>query len=124
LTHDVIVCFDTMAESASYTQLPRPRGGSFTMLRRVLEAAPVAALLAIAVAQPSAEAMGVPPAQSSDTLVLVARDRDRGDGRDSRRHHRRDNRDRWFGFGRPYAYGDYGDCGGLRWRRYRQCRER
>ena len=105
------------------------------MLRRVFEAAPVAALLAIAVAQPSAEAMGVPPAQSNDTLVLVGRDGDRGDRRDSRRHHRLDNRDRWFGFGRPYPQRDSGDCGRLRrravetdsdywWRRYRQCRER
>jgi hypothetical protein len=101
----------------------------------VLEAAPLAALLAIAVAQPSAAAMGVPPPQSNDALVLVGRDGDRGDRRDSRRHHRLDNRDRWFGFGRPYVRGDNGDCGWLRrratetdstywWRRYRQCRER
>jgi hypothetical protein len=102
------------------------------MLRRVWEVAPIAALLAIAVPLSSAEAMAVPPPQSDDALVLVGRDSDRRDGRESRRHHRRDNRDRWFGFGRPHAYGD---CGWLRrravetdssywWRRYRECRGR
>jgi hypothetical protein len=103
------------------------------MLGRVMGAVPLAALLAIAV--PQAEAMGVPSLQSHDALVFVGRDGDRRDGRESRRHHRRDNRDRWFGFGRPYVFDRYRDCGWLRrravetdsshwWRRYRECRAR
>ena len=143
------------------------------MFRRVVGVAPIAALLAIGVPQPSADAMmGVPTQQSDDATVLV-RERHRGggggghhrgggghrsehrggesrghhserrggddgrrafrdNGREFRRHHRGDDRDREFGFGRPY-YDDYGDCGWLRrraietgssywWRRYRECR--
>jgi hypothetical protein len=136
------------------------------MLRRVVEAAPIAVLLAIGIPQPRADAMGVPYLKPDDGTVLVRenerrrsegssrgehRSRDDGrhfrsddgrrafreDGRDRReffRHHRRDDRDRWFGFGRPYLFDDdYGDCGWLRrraietgssywWRRYRECR--
>jgi hypothetical protein len=127
------------------------------MFRRVVEVAPIAALLAIGVPQPSADAMSVPSLKSEEATVLVGeRERrggdrgerrrggdddgrrrvfrhDDGDRREFRRHHRRDDRDRWFGFGRPYYYGDYGDCGWLRrraietgssywWRRYRDCR--
>ena len=108
------------------------------MLRRVLEVALIAALLAIGVPQPGAEAMGMVSQQPGDALMLVGsegRGRDDGarsrrdDGRGFFRHHRLDNRDRWFGFGRPYP----ADCGWLRrraietdssywWRRYRECR--
>jgi hypothetical protein len=88
-------------------------------------------LEAVPVPQSSAEAMGVPRPQSDDALVLV----ERRDGRESRRHHRRDNRNRWLGFGRRYVIGDYRDCGWLRrravetdssywWRRYRESRAR
>ena len=121
------------------------------MFRRVVGVAPIAALLAIGVPQPSADAMGVPSQRSDDATLLVAErggesrghhsERRGGDdgrrafrdnGREFRRHHRGDDRDREFGFGRPY-YDDYGDCGWLRrraietgssywWRRYRECR--
>ena len=108
------------------------------MFRKVVEVAPIAALLAIGVPQPSTEAMAVPSQRSDDATVLVAErgGESRGDRRGSEsrghRHHRGDNRDRWFGFGRPY---DAGDCGWLRrraietdsnywWRRYQDCRGR
>jgi hypothetical protein len=54
------------------------------MLRRIVEVAPVAALLAIATPQPSAQAMGVPTLQSDEAIVLVGEDLRRGKGKGSR----------------------------------------
>ena len=114
------------------------------MLRRVVEAAPIAALLALAMPQPSADAMGVPYLKRDEATVLIGeRERrhgdrgerrgggDRGDrghfrsdrGDDGRRAFREDRRefrrhhrrdDRDRWFGFGRPYDDFGDCGWLR----------
>jgi len=51
------------------------------MLRRVVQVTPIAALLAIGIPQPSAEAMGVPSVASGRAAVLVGEgERRRGEG--------------------------------------------
>jgi hypothetical protein len=109
------------------------------MFSRVMQIAPVAALLAIGLPQPNAKAMDVPSLQSDEAIVLVREDRHKGrgesrghrserrgdgdrdrgprihresrdDGRDDRRFRRnRDGRDIWYGFGPTYD-----DCDWLR----------
>jgi hypothetical protein len=131
--------------SAAREPYPRKRGTDLqtnvrnaTMLRRMLQVAPVAALLVIGTPQTTAEAMDLPSLQSDDAIVLVGEDRrrggegrsfrsergDRGDGprirrddgrdREFRRHRRLDDRDRWRFFGRPYDDDYRVGCGSLR----------
>jgi hypothetical protein len=64
------------------------------MLRRLMEVAPIAALLAIGVPQPSAQAMSAPTMQSDEAIVLVGEDRRRGEGRSSRSERGGRDRDR------------------------------
>jgi hypothetical protein len=106
------------------------------MFLRVLQVAPLAALLSAGLAGPTAQATGVPALRSEAAIVLVGEDGRRGGDRASRGHRgdsdgnrgargdrddgrrfdrgsdrpfrNRDNRDSWFGFG-PAA-----DCEWLR----------
>jgi hypothetical protein len=111
------------------------------MLRTVVEVAPIAVLLAVAVPQPSAEAMGMASLQSGNALTLVGserRGRDNGARENGRvrpeafRHHSGNSREVWS-VREPSP--DDADCGWLRrraietdstywWRRYRKCRGR